>query len=999
MALSIYRVLNIEKDESSRVLSFLVQSVFIGIFFGALDVAAHALFLDVYPATFIPKGYIVSGIVGILFTSLYTRLQQRYEFGWFAGMNLLIIALISFLLWAGFWFIPNKVIVFLIFIFFGPLNILAGLGFWGGVGRMFTLRQGKRIFGLVDSGQIIGIILSSYGATLILSVGYKTRDLLLISAASIFVALLLQLYITRKFGFRIQSEDRPASNTRKVRMFKLMGDHYILFLSFFVGLSVVSTFFIHYTFVTVSKENYPDTTSLAKFLGAFTGTMMVATLLVKTFVYGRLIKTYGLKVILMLSPVLLALFTGISMLIGHLAGFTAASSGFILFFLVISLTKLFSKILRDSMEAPSFKVLYQALQQDVRFSVQSGVDGTINEIAAFSSGLALAGLVSLSFITTIHFVYILGVFLLIWIFIAFRLYSEYRQSLQNSLLSYQDHALDDNRPSLKGFLVSMIDQGGNQARKFGLFLASRIAPDVYQSKGPRIEVPSPSGELESLVYSKDPIHRISCAYGLRGNAHPEKIRLLKILLRDQEASVREAAIITAGDERLTELASMVIENLAHHKAYPWAYGAILKMGEPVLEQLDIFFKKTGQETKVQARIIRLLSDIGGPAAIQLLVGKLASFNRDIVRETIHALRRLHYQFNEEQEKIIRKTLLDYLALMAWNTAALAGIEEDEKWEMLQSVMQEETHHSYEAVMDTLALLFDEKSVMLVKENLESGTREGIGYALELLDLFLDDDLKRLILPLLEDHSLSEKVRLLQEEYPVEKLNPSTLLTSIMNRSSNEISNIARLMAIHSVLLMKHPLLSDGVIAHLFNDSPSLAETALTVIHATEPDRLPDLLERLELAGKFLPAARYREIILEKYRPSVVSLLSILKNIPHLRKTSWNDLLLIAERMSPVICSESNNSTLGESLNSGTQLVLLIEGTIQATSSQNESISLVSGSLLNPAEGYSRMQVSTRSLLAILYDQELSELLFDFPHLSTLFSDVSKGIVEPKTQMI
>ena len=58
----------------------------------------------------------------------------------------------------------------------------------------------------------------------------------------------------------------------------------------------------------------------------------------------------------------------------------------------------------------------------------------------------------------------------------------------------------------------------------------------------------------------------------------------------------------------------------------------------------------------------------------------------------------------------------------------------------------------------LMLLYDNDSVRLVKKNLESGTPDGIGYAMELLDAFLDEELKVKIKRLLDNESDIEKVK-------------------------------------------------------------------------------------------------------------------------------------------------------------------------------------------------------------------------------------------------
>jgi len=49
---------------------------------------------------------------------------------------------------------------------------------------------------------------------------------------------------------------------------------------------------------------------------------------------------------------------------------------FTMFFLVISVSKLFAKSLQDSIVAPSMKILYQSLEAKIRYGVQARIDGT-----------------------------------------------------------------------------------------------------------------------------------------------------------------------------------------------------------------------------------------------------------------------------------------------------------------------------------------------------------------------------------------------------------------------------------------------------------------------------------------------------------------------------------------------------------------------------------------------------------------------------------------------
>src|SRR3989339_144268 len=135
MKQALYKTFHIAEGEGYGVFLLILQSFFLGVFYGSLDISASALFLKAFPASMLPKAFVISGIAGIVLTAVYTRLQ----------------------------------------------NIIALLGFWGIAGRVFTLRQGKRLFGLIDSGQVFGVIISSYTIPLILFFGFSTIDLLYLS--------------------------------------------------------------------------------------------------------------------------------------------------------------------------------------------------------------------------------------------------------------------------------------------------------------------------------------------------------------------------------------------------------------------------------------------------------------------------------------------------------------------------------------------------------------------------------------------------------------------------------------------------------------------------------------------------------------------------------------------------------------------------------------------------------------------------------------------------
>ncbi|PLX17177.1 MAG: hypothetical protein C0597_07305 [Marinilabiliales bacterium] len=889
MKKNVYAIFNIEKEEKSSVSLFLIQSVFLGIFYGAFDVGAHALFLNEYPASMIPKAYVISGVVGIILTSLYARFQSRFKFSTVAIFNLVFIAISTAILRILFQFTESSWLVFLIFIMMGPLNIIALLGFWGAVGRIFSLRQGKRLFGLIDSGQIFGAILSTFAIPILIAVGFAQKNLLFLSSVSIACALVVQIITSYRFDLNQQVAKKEDKQKRN-RLFVLLKNRYVLYMSIFVIMSMLAAFFIQFSFLSVTKENYPDHNDLAEFLGAFTGSLLLFTFLFKTFLYSKLMKTYGLKVSILISSFLLGIFTLIAALIGSAFGYTTESASFIFFFLLISLSRLFSKALKDGVEVPSFKILYQSLKAEIRHDVQAYVDGTINEIAALSAGLLLAALSLFEFFTLIHFSYSLIVILLVWFFFSRKLYQEYKISLQKSLAEHKvkknvgenvsdfinEKILDDNNaideiiPGLEiDFELhpiqfeSKIDQLINHKNikiseytKEKIISSKLIGSIKYlgdtnsiseQVKRLNIKIDKSPGveNLIKLSKSKGTEDRILSAHLIGKYYEPELFVYLKALIRDLQLPVKIAAIKAATKSKKVDFCSLIIDYLDTPGLISYVYDALFNFGEEALPIIDQYFYKTGTSHRVLLRIVKLIGQIGGEKAINALVRKLDHPNEEILNYVLRALNKLEFTANEKSISHIHHIIEKHIGVIGYNIAAQATLDETEGFEYLKQAFNEELASNYDLLYLLLSLAYDAQSVMHVKENIESGTTEGSSYAIELLDLFIYEEIKPKLFSVLEDISLIEKIRQLQMFYPVEKLSFYDLLISIINKDINETNILTKACAIYAFSELEDKEIPNDLIAHLFNPNEILRETAGIVINDIDKDELNKVSKRLD----------------------------------------------------------------------------------------------------------------------------------------------------------
>ena len=1023
MTSGIFKALNIENEEISSVSILIFQSVFLGIFAGAFDVGAQSLFIETYGAALIPKAFAVSGGVGILITSIYSLLQRKLRFSLFAVINLVFVAIVTFALRFGFEISHDDRLVFATFVMMGPLTIISFLGFWGTVGRMFTLRQGKRLFGLIDTGQIIGIILASYAIPLLISFKFEVLNSLYICSGSIVLALMVQILISSRYKLERKVEKPVASEEKKAKssFFSLFTDRYTFLMTSFVVLSVLAAFFIHYSFLSVTEENYPEPDALASFIGMFMGTLMAFTLIFKTFVYGRLMNTYGLKVALLISPVILAVFTIGAAIVGSLYGYTAASASFTFFFLLIVSGKLFAKSFKDSIEVPSSKILYQTLDVNIRYDVQARIDGTVNELAAFSAGLLMAGLAMISNFKLIHFSFVLIIILVFWIISAVRLYNAYRDSLNTSLQKFQkskigiekknvisEAFLQNNRNELKnmlkllpqswdGYISSNIEsllKTNDEVQEITLDWIDRLniveAQNLLISAEKKIASPEKSilrnlidrfnikqndfktEHIKKLAKSELPQNRLKAITAIHKSEDPVYSAQLLALLRDAIPSVKIAAIRTTGKLNLIDLSPVLIDMLDDPGYYSFAFHALKSMNISILTGLEQGYNRTGISNKEKIRIIRLIADCNASETSKYLLNKIEEQNPDILLEVLKSLQKIAYQANEFYANRLFQVLHRMVGITAWNLSVQYSVRDNKLGEELDHAFDEELKQNFDIIFAILSLVYDAQSIYHIRKNLESGTSEGIGFAIELLDIFVHDSVKPYLFPLLEDTSVIEKINRLQTEYPLEVMNSIEIIDGIINRDYNYIHPLTRFLAMKSIRKVKNYKLNFSLIAQLFNPDLAIAEMAALTCFLLDQNIFDGVSKRLGVEKTaFLRklaenSGNEDESFLKKYQ--LISNENLFKNFT--RQSLFNisrlfKLISIKKGVShklSVVLSEDNLIYLNQG-------ELLIGGTIinQAGFFSTEDFNIQDTTVVD---------VNQNTILLVIEKKNFQELLFD-----------------------
>ena len=210
-----YRFLGVRPHETTSVWLLFAHNSLLSFGTVLAYLAATALLLARHPAASLPVAYCVGALAMGLTGSLYTYLERRWPGPQLAVRALLAavaIALVLALALAG-QPAPSVAMAVAIMTGYRLLYLLSNLEAWSMAAILFNARQGRRLFGVVSSGELPA---KAVGAALAIFVpAAHAVSLLLIMALSAYLlaALVQQAAFRRTLGLSHELPGRPAGRT------------------------------------------------------------------------------------------------------------------------------------------------------------------------------------------------------------------------------------------------------------------------------------------------------------------------------------------------------------------------------------------------------------------------------------------------------------------------------------------------------------------------------------------------------------------------------------------------------------------------------------------------------------------------------------------------------------------------------------------------------------------------------------------------------------------
>ena len=894
-----------------------------GVFLAFYDVGAYTLFVDKIGESLLDKAFFAQGLLGILSTGLYVYVQKRANFSTLVVSNTFLVFVFIGLLRGTYWFFDNnpdvpglEYLPFVLFVMTVPIKAITLLGFWGVFGRIFDLKQAKRTIGGIDTGQLTATMLAFFSIPVLNAMNLldQTYDLLAISCVAAFGVMVFTILIIKDYNLDIASRIRETDDVKEVHYSDLFKNKYMRMLSVFIIFSMGSFVFAEYMFIASTEIMYKgpgveDDTELRDFISFTSGAIMLLSFVIQSFVNDIIIERFGVRVALMVMPLVLALFIIGAIITGHVFTYEVKVDEYLYFYIFIVVGRVFTASLRDALESPAYKLLFLPFDVKVRFDIQSRIEGVVNEFAVLVAGGMQIALGLLAFFKLIHYAYFILVIAAFVVFYANKLYEEYKKQLRETLEKQKtklqgagnrnEHnainilkkelrsrepkrvlnalkILEKMEPIILDFsLLDFIRSEHKELRAYAYWRLGYLRSfntleilerevrkeedkDVQKVAAKTLDILHEIEDYElnevsikKLVRSTEIQDRIFAARVMVKLEEDKYVPFLVELLRDINPAVRKAAIVTAGKLKRPEFWSVLIENL-HLPTYSnYADSALISSGETVFYAVDSAFYKTGQHLDTMVRIMQIMGKIGGKTAIEMLWKKIDFPEKIIKSELLLSLSYIGFEARDFQAARIKLAVEDSMSDIAWNIKAEQELQsEDFLDRMIRQAFEEENKQNFDHMFMLLSMIYDAQSIKLVRDNIDIGTTDSVSFGIEMLDIFVDENLKPKLASVLDDEKPEHKLKKLGDFFPPESFDDySDLLLQIINRDYNNINKWTKCLAMYKLSTIKGQKVTDDLVANLFNPDPIMVQTAGAAIYRLDKETYQFHSKRLKPSTK------------------------------------------------------------------------------------------------------------------------------------------------------
>ncbi|MDJ0835552.1 MAG: cyclic nucleotide-binding domain-containing protein [Acidobacteriota bacterium] len=884
-------MLKVNKGEERSLFLLFTYSVGVGFFSSFYFPLANAAFLKTFEVADLPVAYVFSGLVGYICGSMISWAGSRRSARSVLLGNLIFQG-VSLLVFVLFMKPGGDLVIYLMFVWAMPMLSLANMGFWLLAGRIYDLKQGKRLFPFIGAGDPIA---SLVGAALIgqLSAHWSPSRLYLLGGVGLLLCLASLTALVMLYHEPPAVPGKKLSDRKKDQPSVISSPYALLIIAAGV-LYTLGNYYTDFSFLVGTRREFLDSPqSLAMFIAYFFGIAKVLELGLKLFLASWLVKQFGILPALLCYPFGVGVFAVVALTWGSIGGNDTV------FFLAVLMAKFLAFLLRKSIYEPTSKILYQPMPAAERFALQAKMEGVFQQGAAVGAAFSLVLLTrNLSGETLLAVILaLLCGAMSLWVAVSSMLFVQYRKMLIAVLREHSGSGLVTEtavtvrealcpmvvtHPELAFKLIFQIEPGRAADMMRGLLVdgdpklrvpvldwVEKVQPHgfiealdkafelesdmdrrerivrIRKNLADRYARPPDQGFVMDLALSNDPGKRLEALGYMETNDETPYKEALAELLRDDVPAVRRRALLCAGHYRDRRFWYPLIDHLftsTYHKA---ALAGLKLAGEEITEFIRRESRRFPPESYNLRKLIFFQEAAGDAPSIEALFHTAVTAGRDLAHLALLSLNHLGFQADSAEAERLSQCIRRRIFRYAWLQTALLDLEESAEAEELSAALTRQLETEMEDIFLTLGLICDPGSIRLIK-NAMYENEEARAFALEIADLVIPFDLKPMVMPLIESDTPESLLFGLRDYHPWIRREPEARLRRIVIAGFDLVDNWIRVLALEALTEAGPENAPDEFAAALHSNTPILREAAAVGLQQLNPAALEDHLQQLPL---------------------------------------------------------------------------------------------------------------------------------------------------------
>ncbi len=774
----------------------------------------------------LPLAYLSAAVLTALVVLLHSKIQFK------VSSQLLIIASLGFFAVTG---LALRVIlgtnfgrtsVFLPYIYWiwaSVMIVVLMTHFWMTVNELFNPREGKRLIAFISSGGILGGILGG------LLAGVLTRaDLagfllplacgLLVGCGFVVQAIFRdrQRHPATVQRARPRKEQPPAQKAGfKDSLNAVRKNSYLALIAAVVAIGVIVSTFIEFQFFSAAHDHYQDAKAMQAFFGFFFAGLTVFAFFLNAFLTGNFIKRLGLRLTVLLTPVVLLL-CSLGVLI---APFALLPAIFI---------KGSDESLAFSLNQTVREILYIPVASELKSKAKPFIDMFISRIAKVMAALILLVFALLlnkeiEYLTPIFdpglakdLSWIVLAFLVPWLVFSLKVGREYVTTINRSIKRHWERvdqsvseqvdvdaakevfdALDSRNRSAALYAMHLFDllQRDKLTPEIKNVISEKAGEVKVSSLGALFNSEGATGLLETgedfsaeglvtdirAIISLDTYQELMKQHADRvmdedKRTETEKMELakaiglmspdapladkLEALINDSSPDVSCYALKSAARLKREKDIPAIIRKLGPPPTREDAISALHKYDLSALPALEESLHDARLELPLRRAVVEVLARLGTQEAADVLAEDLGPGAGELDLEIVDALDRIRSEKADVRfpVRVVKRKMFSLVQKYCRTFLDLQSLPPDQENEPVRREQELDLEVTFTDIFKLLGLYYPHGDIHKAYQNIKAGTRHSVAYAVELLDNTLKKDEREIILSLVEDLPPAEKRR-------------------------------------------------------------------------------------------------------------------------------------------------------------------------------------------------------------------------------------------------